>query len=91
MLYCEQVTRGQDGPQPHYRRLISQLIMLFVHRAFSRYDVDGDGVITVDDLQKVFKTQGRESSISDLIAWVRKRDSSGRGAVSLRDFSDHYQ
>ena len=71
--------------------LISCNNLFFFLRAFARYDIDGDGLITAEDLKNAFQSQGRESSTADLMAWVRKRDSSGRGAVCLKDFSDHYQ
>jgi Ca2+-binding EF-hand superfamily protein len=53
--------------------------------------VDGDGSISVTDLQRSFKAQGRETSTADILDWVRKRDTTGSGAVSFEDFSDHYQ
>ena len=61
-------------------------------RAFDRYDVDGDGAISVDDLQLAFLAQGRtEIDPQELIAWVRKRDTSGIGLyVSFEDFVKNY-
>ena len=66
--------------------------MQLLKRAFDRYDVDGDGSISVDDLQLAFAAQGR--SVADpmeLITWVRRRDSTGVGLyVNFEDFVKHY-
>lgn len=59
-------------------------------RAFSRYDVDGDGFISVNDLRKAFTASGQERSEDELSYWVRKRDSIGAGAVNFDDFSKFY-
>jgi Ca2+-binding EF-hand superfamily protein len=59
-------------------------------RAFRKYDVDGDGFISVDDLQRSFKPQGRNTPQSELVAWVRRRDLSSIGAVCLEDFLKSY-
>lgn len=53
--------------------------------------MDGDGFISVEDLHQVFLDRNTQTSRNDLIAWVRKRDSSGSGAVNFRDFCEHYQ
>jgi hypothetical protein len=62
-------------------------------RAFDRYDVDGDGAISVDDLKLAFEAQGRAvTDPYELIAWVKRRDSTGVGLyVSFDDFVAHYQ
>ena len=60
-------------------------------RAFAKYDVDGDGFISVTDLQEAFRAQGREATTQELVAWVRKRDLSGIGAVAFEDFAKSYQ
>eukprot|EP01041_Mallomonas_annulata_P000830 gene830-1612_t len=62
-----------------------------LRKAFERYDVDGDGLISVTDLQTAFASQGRRTSISELQSWVERRDTSGRGAVCFSDFVQHYE
>ncbi len=63
-----------------------------LRQAFARYDVDGDGLITVPDLQSAFVAQGRrDCSVEDLESWLRKRDVSKRGGVSFEDFARHYE
>jgi len=59
-------------------------------RAFAKYDVDKDGFISVEDLRRAFSTQGRETPQSELVAWVRRRDISGIGAVCIEDFMESY-
>ena len=60
-------------------------------RAFARYDVDGDGFISVKDLKEAFERQQRTCTEAELLSWVRKRDTSGSGAVGFEDFVRHYQ
>ena len=66
--------------------------MQLLKRAFDRYDVDGDGSISVDDLQLAFAAQGRPvTDPMELITWVRRRDSTGVGLyVTFEDFVKHY-
>ena len=56
--------------------------------AFAKYDVDGDGFITVEDMRVSLGEQ--KCTDREIMAWIRKRDSSGQGAVSFADFSKHY-
>ena len=59
-------------------------------RAFAKYDVDNDGFISVEDLRRAFKAQGRDTPQSEIVAWVRRRDLSSIGAVCLEDFLESY-
>ena len=43
------------------------------------------------DLQEAFRAQGRDATTQELVAWVRKRDLSGIGAVAFEDFAKSYQ
>lgn len=61
-----------------------------VRRAFDTYDLDRDGLITFGELKAVFHKQGRSMSDHDLRSWIRRRDRSGLGGVSFRDFRDVY-
>ena len=85
---------GLRGSAPPASRepLDSERVAL-LKRAFDRYDVDGDGAISVDDLKLAFEAQGRPvSDPYELIAWVRRRDATGVGLyVSFDDFVAHYQ
>lgn len=57
---------------------------------FQRYDVDGDGRITVEDLHQAFTAQNKPFTPADLRTWVQSKDTSGSGAVSFEDFAKHY-
>ena len=75
----------------HIKCIDSSSLFPTPSRAFSRYDVDCNGYITVEDLRRVFASQGKQSTEAELREWVRRRDSTGRNAVSFLDFSEHYQ
>lgn len=50
--------------------------------AFRLFDRDGDGVISVRDLEKVLSNMGEKVSKSDLYSIVRHMDSNGDGLIS---------
>ena len=62
-----------------------------LRKAFERYDVDGDGFISSEDLRTAFTAQGKAFTTPDLKTWVQTRDVSGTGAVSFEDFCLHYK
>jgi Ca2+-binding EF-hand superfamily protein len=61
-----------------------------LRRAFDRYDVDRDGLISVQDLRAAFQAQGKPLGDRELFDWVKKRDSKGGGAVDFDDFCKNY-
>jgi Ca2+-binding EF-hand superfamily protein len=61
-----------------------------IKRTFQKYDLNGDGLIDVDDLTKVFRASGRNVERDEIRDWVRERDSKGIGAVCFEDFLAHY-
>jgi Ca2+-binding EF-hand superfamily protein len=61
-----------------------------IKRTFQKYDLNGDGLIDVDDLTKVFRATGRPVERDEIRDWVRERDSKGIGAVCFEDFLAHY-
>ena len=72
-------------------------------RAFDKYDVDGDGFISIQDLERSLlrnngnsvTTEGHRTSNrysrAELEAWIRGKDSTGSGVVSFTDFQRHFQ
>lgn len=67
-------------------------VLHYACRAFSRYDVDGDGVISVDDLRSALELQSKaHTSDEELIDWIYRRDSTGTGCVNFDDFAEHFQ
>jgi Ca2+-binding EF-hand superfamily protein len=64
---------------------------VLLKQAFSKFDIDRDGFISVADLRAAFESQNRPYSDADLIAWVKKRDVSDIGAVSFEDFVRYFK
>lgn len=62
-----------------------------LRQAFDRYDIDGDGYISLSDLKTSFANQGKTFNSSELNKWIETRDLSGTGKVSFDDFIQHYQ
>jgi len=73
---------GKQKPQ----RQLSSAERAQIRKVFTMYDVNGDGVITYNDLRKTFENQGRRMNESELRTWIRSRDSTGQGQVSFADF-----
>jgi len=69
----------------------AQARLNLLRAAFDRYDVDKDGVISLEDLQNAYTEQGKAFTRSDLQAWISTRDLSGHGAVSFDDFVQHFK
>lgn len=61
-----------------------------IRRAFQKYDVNGDGLIDVEDLSKTFRATGKTVEQEEIREWVRRRDSKGIGAVGFEDFLAHF-
>jgi Ca2+-binding EF-hand superfamily protein len=67
------------------------------HRTFDKYDVDGDGFISMQDLEyALMHNQDRRPGSktythAELRAWIADKDRSGLGVVSFHDFKKHFQ
>jgi Ca2+-binding EF-hand superfamily protein len=70
-----------------YRKRESERQQL-LWEAFSKYDLDGDGLITVEDMRLSLGSQ--RCSDAEIARWIEQRDASGLGAVSFPDFVKHY-
>lgn len=81
----------QDDDLEDERPLTSTQQRALLKQAFSKFDIDRDGFISVGDLRNAFEEQGMEYSDSDLIAWVKRRDQSDIGAVGFEDFSRYFK
>lgn len=55
-------------------------------RAFRLFDVDGKGVITVEDLRRVMKEIGQAMEETELGAMIREFDTEGKGGVNEDEF-----
>mmetsp|Transcript_8168 Transcript_8168/g.15100 ORF Transcript_8168/g.15100 Transcript_8168/m.15100 type:complete len:3618 (-) Transcript_8168:115-10968(-) len=60
-------------------------------KAFQRYDIDCNGVISFVELRTAFNEMGRtQVSDSELFKWIRDRDLSGDGTVTFAEFVRSY-
>ncbi len=79
------------GGGAHNEKVLHQDRLQLLRTAFEKYDINKDGLISVDDLRQVFASTGKDYSEAELQTWVRKRDKSGTGdAVNFDDFCRHY-
>ena len=53
---------------------------------FKDFDRDKDGLVTKDDLRKLFKALEHEISEAELDNMIRVADRSGTGKISFEDF-----
>ena len=62
----------------------------FYRRKFKRYDVNKDGVITIDELKKIFSEMG--NSDSDMFAKevFKKCDKDGTGKIEYEEFIKNF-
>ncbi|KAJ9133081.1 Caltractin [Pleurostoma richardsiae] len=56
-------------------------------RAFRLFDVDGKGVIDVDDLRRVMREIGQAMDDAELVSMIREFDSDGKGGVNADEFT----
>jgi len=54
--------------------------------AFKKFDEDGNGYITTNELSHILSRMGRHLSRSDIEAMVKSLDSSGDGKISFDEF-----
>jgi Ca2+-binding EF-hand superfamily protein len=57
-----------------------------VARAFRAYDLNGDGEITLTELQAVNQASSWNAPPDELRRWIRDYDSRGVGSLNLADF-----
>jgi Ca2+-binding EF-hand superfamily protein len=89
---------GSSGPGPSPpqnraadRRRAEETRLALLRKTFDRYDVDGDGAISSEDLRRAYTEQGKAFTAPDLKTWVQTRDTSGKGVVSFEDFARFYK
>jgi Ca2+-binding EF-hand superfamily protein len=61
-----------------------------IRSAFDKYDVDGDGLISVQDLHRSLGQGEKALSLEECEAWIRRRDRTGNGALTFEDFAFFY-
>ena len=55
--------------------------------AFRKFDADGNGFITSDELHHILSRMGRHLSRNEIDAMVKSLDASGDGRISFEEFS----
>lgn len=55
-------------------------------RAFSLFDVDGKGMISLDDLRRVARELGEGLEEEELVAMIEEFDLEGKGGVAREEF-----
>ncbi|KUI52466.1 Centrin-3 [Cytospora mali] len=57
------------------------------HRAFKLFDVDGKGIITLDDLRRTMREIGQSMEEQELQSMIKEFDSEGKGGVNADEFT----
>lgn len=57
------------------------------HRAFKLFDVDGKGIITLDDLRRTMREIGQSMEEQELQSMIKEFDSEGKGGVNVDEFT----
>ena len=57
------------------------------HRAFTLFDTDNKGIITVDDLRRTMRDIGQSMEEGELAAMISEFDSEGRGGINVDEFT----
>ena len=78
---------ADDGRSTSQQRAAAEMCS----RAFDRFDLNGDGYISFEELKTVFEELGRDATDDELRLWIRSRDRSGRGKVSFADFQAFFE
>lgn len=57
------------------------------HRAFKLFDVEGKGIITLDDLRRTMREIGQSMEEQELQSMIKEFDSEGKGGVNVDEFT----
>ena len=68
-------------------RLTEQQIAEF-REAFSLFDKDGDGHVTIDELRTIFSTLGQNPSDEELHGMIAEVDNDGNGQMEFEEVRD---
>jgi Ca2+-binding EF-hand superfamily protein len=88
----DQASLGQQSHgqgQKQHQSQHQQQRMTAIRNAFDKYDHDGDGLISAEDLKHTLTSHG-ELSLTECEAWIRRRDRAGTGALTFEDFAFFY-
>lgn len=82
---------ANTASSPSNRKRAAEERLILLKKVFDKHDVDGDGLISLEDLRNAYTAQGKAFTTPDLRTWVQSRDLSGTGAVCFEDFVKHYK
>ncbi|GLT51177.1 hypothetical protein SLA2020_246060 [Shorea laevis] len=83
---------GREGsPSSSFRLRSPSLNSLRMHRIFDIFDRNGDGMITVEDLNQSLSLLGLEMDLSDLDLTVKSFVKSGNMGLKFDDFVELHQ
>lgn len=74
--FYETNTKGVNGSR----------IMKDLERAFKMYDLDSNGLISVQELHKVLQSLGEKSSLQDCNEMIKRVDMNADGLISFDEF-----
>lgn len=57
------------------------------HRAFKLFDVEGKGIITLEDLRRTMREIGQSMEEQELQSMIKEFDSEGKGGVNVDEFT----
>ncbi|XP_021729806.1 probable calcium-binding protein CML25 [Chenopodium quinoa] len=66
----------------------SDEVLFNLKETFSIYDVDGNGKITLEELQMVMKSLGDDFSLGECKRMINGVDSDGDGTINFEEFKD---
>jgi Ca2+-binding EF-hand superfamily protein len=62
-----------------------------LHAAFKKFDSDGNGYITTNELHDILARMGRHLSRDDIDAMIKSLDVSGDGKISFDEFGKLFE
>ncbi|KAK3603077.1 hypothetical protein CHS0354_015772 [Potamilus streckersoni] len=81
------LTQAAENDEDHETYLIGGRQEEY-ERAFKLYDISGDGVITVSELEKVMRTLGHQPTEDEVKELLQEADYNGDGCITFPEFVD---
>lgn len=81
-------SQTSSGPRPSV--LLSDVEQEEVYKTFDAFDLDGDGTITLDEIQQLMSSLGAPMSETDLTAVLNRLDDDGDNMITRDEFLHWY-